>query len=202
MASGLDDPTTDTPLPARYEVVNGEVVEKPPTSWLACEVANRLRDELVFYGRSTGRGRPRNDMMFGLPTRRDATRKREPDVAFVNFNRWAAGRPLPATGDVVGVVPNLMVEVASPSNEAEALVAKAREYLRAGAEVVWLVYPRLRELHAYAAGGGPTRVFTAADTLDGGTVLPGFSVPMAALFPAVADQPDGEYEADDPPADA
>ncbi|MBX9623924.1 MAG: Uma2 family endonuclease [Gemmataceae bacterium] len=194
MATVLD-PATRVPLPDHYEVVNGEIVEKPPMSWLACEVANRIRDRLSAYGLSSGRGRPRNDMLFGLPTRRDPGRKREPDVTFITFDRWAEDRPLPPTGDVVGVVPNLAVEVASPSNEAEALVAKAREYLRAGAEVVWLVYPRLRELHAYAAGGGPTRVFTAADTLDGGAVLPGFSVPMAGLFPPITDLPDDGNDA-------
>ena len=190
MATVLDDPTTRVPLPDRYEVVNGEIVEKPPMSWLACEVANLIRDELTLYGRSSGRGRTRNDMLFGLPTRRDPGRKREPDVAFVTFDRWPADQPLPPTGDVTGVVPNLCVEVASPSNDADALVGKAREYLRAGVELVWLVYPRAREAHAYTPGGAANRVFTAADTLDGGAVLPGFSVPMAALFPPITDLPD------------
>ncbi|MBY0512560.1 MAG: Uma2 family endonuclease [Gemmataceae bacterium] len=198
MATVLD-PTTETPLPDRYEVVNGEVVEKPPMSWLACEVANRLNLELGIYGRTSGRGRPRMDMMFGLPTRRDPGRKREPDLSFTDFARWPADRPLPYEGDVVGVVPNLMVEVASPDNDPDALVGKAREYLRAGAELVWLVYPRAREVHAYAPGGAANRVFTAADILDAGDVLPGFSVPMAGLFPPVIDQPgpDDEDHGDD-----
>jgi Uma2 family endonuclease len=195
MATVLD-PTTDIPLPDRYEVVNGEVVEKPPMSWLAREVANRLRDELVVYGRASGRGRPRNDMLFRVPLPGDRGRSREPDVAFITFDRWPNDRPLPEEGDPADVVPNLMVEVVSPTDKAEDLVAKAYEYLRAGGELVWVIYPRVRQLYAYTAVGTAPRLYTDADTLDGGAVLPGFSVPIAGLFPPTADPPDGEDDGD------
>ncbi|WP_439624629.1 Uma2 family endonuclease [Gemmata sp.] len=184
--STVIEQTPEQRLPDRYEVVNGQVQETPPMSAFSGETANLIRDELTIYARSSGRGRSRNDLLFRLPLPEDASRNRAPDVAFISFERWPATLPLPYRGNPVDVVPNLMVEVASPTDDAEDLIAKAHEYLRAGAELVWLVFPRVRQLYAYTAVGTAPRLVTEADVLDGGTVLPGFSVPMAGLFPAQA----------------
>jgi Uma2 family endonuclease len=176
-------------LPDRYEVVNGQVVEVPPLSAFASEAANRIRDELAAYAHRTGRGRARSRMLFRLPLPEDGTRNRAPDVAFITAGRWSQDRPLPTRGNPADMVPNLVVEVVSPTDEGEDLLAKAHEYLRAGVELVWVVYPRLRQLYAYTAVGTAPQVLTDADTLDGGAVLPGFSVPMAPLFPVPEDEP-------------
>lgn len=187
MASVLN--TTDAQLPDHYEVVNGVIVEVPPMSAYASEVANRIQNELVIYGRASGRGRPRMDMMFRLPLAADTTREREPDVAFISFDRWPENRPLPYKGNPVDVVPDLTVEVASPNDKIEDFLAKAHEYLQAGVRLVWVVYPRLRQLHAHTSPTDPPRIFTDAATLDGGDVLPGFALPMAGLFPPVTGLP-------------
>jgi Uma2 family endonuclease len=116
---------------------------------------------------------------------------RKPDAAFVSFDRWPADRPISYRGNPLPVVPDLMVEVASPTDEAEELLKKAYEYLRAGARLVWIVFPANRALFAYT---GPTavRAFSDADTLDAGDVLPGFQLPMGTLFPPVTDLPEGK----------
>jgi Uma2 family endonuclease len=189
------EPETEARLPDRYEVVNGEVVEVAPMSGFSAEVANRLQNELVVYGRSSRLGRPRMDMLFRIPISSDAGRNRRPDIAFITFDRWPENRPLPYRGNPVDVVPDLLVEVASPTDEAEALISKAYEYLEAGARLVWLVYPRLRVVHAYESRAS-FRVFYATEDLDGGTVLPGFRVPMAGLFPEPTEpyRPPGDTE--------
>jgi Uma2 family endonuclease len=189
MATVTDD-TLEAILPDRYEVVNGEVVELEPMSGFASEIANRLNTRLAVYADQNPIGRPRMDMLFRLPLPEDPKRKREPDLAFISFERWPESRPMPYRGNPVDVVPDLMVEVASPTDTAEDLMAKADDYLRAGARLVWLIYPRLRRLDAYTARGAPPRVFNETDALDGGEVLPGFSVPMAGLFPIPTGLPD------------
>jgi Uma2 family endonuclease len=183
------EPDLEARLPDRYEVVNGEVVEIPPMSGFAAEVANRIHKHLARYEDTSRLGRSRMDMLFRLPLTADRSRNRRPDVAFIAFDRWPEGRPMPYRGNPVDVVPDLMIEVASPTDDAEDLLAKAHEYLEAGARLVWLVYPRLRVVYAYES---PTtfRVFTAADELDGGTLLPGFRVPMVQLFPPVIPEPE------------
>lgn len=186
------DVVPDAKLPDRYEVVRGRVLEVTPMSAFSGEVANRLRDALTIYAHASQRGRARNDMMFRMPLPEDGTRNRAPDVAFISYDRWPADRHLPYRENPVDVVPNLVVEVASPTDDAEDLLSKAHEYMRAGVELVWVIFPRVRQLYAYTAIATAPRVFTEADQLDAGDVLPGFSVPLAPLFPVA--QPDAENE--------
>ena len=158
-------------------------------SGFASEVANRIQDELAAHCRLSRLGRSRMDMLFHVPLRSDPRRNRRPDVAFISFDRWPDDRPMPYRGNPVDVVPDLIVEVVSPTDEADDLVAKAHEYLEAGTRLVWLVYPRSRVVHAYTS---PTavRVFTAADELVAEPILPGFRVPMAHLFPPAIPEPE------------
>lgn len=183
---------SEAELPDHYEVVNGRVVEIAPMSAFSGEIANRVRDELTAYCRASRRGRARNDMLFCIPQAEDQTRNRAPDVAFMSFDRWPESRPMLYRGNPVDVVPNIAVEVVSPTDDAEDVLAKTYEYLRGGVELVWVIFPHLRHLYAYTAPSAAPQLFTEADTLDGGTVLPGFSVAMAGLFPAMADTPQAE----------
>lgn len=168
-----------------YEVVNGERIGKPLISAYAVKIGTRLTVEMGVFLYDKGVGEVFTEMLFRLPLREDASRKRRPDVAYVSFARWPADRPMPARGDVWDVVPDLAVEVISPSNPAQESVQKVREYFEAGVSLVWLVYPVDRLVYIY---GSPTeiRVLTAADTLDGGTVLPGFKLSLNRLFGPVA----------------
>jgi Uma2 family endonuclease len=168
-----------------YEVVNGERIGKPLISAYAVKIGTRLTVEMGVFLYDKGLGEVFTEMLFRLPLREDASRKRRPDVAYVSFARWPADRPMPARGDVWDVVPDLAVEVMSPSNLAEEVLQKVQEYLKAGVKLVWVVYPLQRQVFVHES---PTqlRVLTAAHTLDGGTVLPGFTLSLNRLFGPVA----------------
>jgi Uma2 family endonuclease len=189
MSAVLDAPPPALDLPDRYEVIDGVVVETEPTSGYASEIANRLRDELSDHCRRTKCGRVRMDMLFRVPVPSDRTRQREPDVAFISYDRWPEDRPLPYAGAPVDVVPDFAVEVASPNNYADELLSKALDYLKAGVRLVWLVYPLSRHIYAYSRGTEQPRLFTEADVLDAADVLPGFALPASAVFPPVTDLP-------------
>jgi Uma2 family endonuclease len=126
-------------------------------------------------------GRAINEALFGLAPHR----RRRPDVAFVSNQRWPRERALPSS-DPWPVVPNLAVEVVSPTEQAEPLLRKLVEYFEARVELVWIIYPMLRLAYVYES---LTRVrgLTATDELDGGTVLPGFKLALSVLF---ADAPE------------
>lgn len=188
MSAVLDAPL-DLDLPDHYEVVNGIIVENEPMSGYASEIANRLNAKLTVYAESHNVGRSRMDMLFRVPVPRDKTRQREPDVAFISYERWPEERPLPYSGVPVEVVPDLVVEVASPTNRADELLLKGLDYLRAGVRLVWLVYPLSQHIYAYTHVKERPRLFTETDILDAGDVLPDFAVPVSALFPPVTDLP-------------
>ena len=181
--TAADYDATPARLPDRFEVVNGEVVEVPPMSFYATEVANLLDKAIVRYLLDNDIGRSRIDLLYRIPLPEDKTRNRNPDVAFISYDRWPRDYPISLTGNALDVVPDLAVEVISPTDPAEDVQEKAREYIRGGVRVAWQIYPRLRELHAYD-GSQTIRILTAADVLDGAPVLPGFKVKLADLFPA------------------
>ncbi|MBI1903911.1 MAG: Uma2 family endonuclease [Planctomycetia bacterium] len=103
---------------------------------------------------------------------------RGPDVSYVRPER------IPPTGVPEAfweLAPDLAVEVVSPSDAAELIREKVREYLSAGTRLVWVIYPRSREVVAHTPDG-LSQTFGAADTLASPDVLPGFSCKVAELF--------------------
>jgi Uma2 family endonuclease len=104
---------------------------------------------------------------------------RIPDVAFTNWDR-IPGRRRP-TAAVPRLVPNLAVEILSESNTPGEMTVKRREYFTAGVELVWEIDPRTRTVTVYTSAAA-SRTLTPPDVLDGGTVLPGFRLPLQDYF--------------------
>lgn len=169
----------------RFETVDGETVEVREMSFYSAEVANTLRDRLQEYATCSGLGRTRSDMLFHVPLPEDRTRNRRPDVAFITFDRWPLNRPLAFRENAGDVVPDLVAEVASPTDAADDLFDKAEEYLKAGVRVVWLVIPRTKVGFIYEPDRDPRAVRVAGE-LDGGNAFPDLRIAMAGLFPEVA----------------
>jgi Uma2 family endonuclease len=177
------EPITLTPPGAgdevRYEIINGRWVEMPPMSAYAGIIASRLVSYLSDFARAHGLGEAVTDVLFRLPLQRD--RNRRPDGAFVSYHRWPKGRPFAEDDNAWNVVPDLAIEVISPTDPAEELLEKVEEYFEAGVRLVWIVFPRRRIIHVYESLS-QIRGLTRADELDGGKVLPGFRLALATLF--------------------
>ena len=77
--------------------------------------------------------------------------------------------------------PDIAVEVISPGDRANEVLAKSQDWLQAGCGLVWVVDPETRTVTVYRSRSD-IAVLTVADTLDGGDVLPGFAVPVAEIF--------------------
>jgi len=104
---------------------------------------------------------------------------RVPDLAFIAWDRLP-GRRIP-DGEVVAVVPNFVVNCFRHGNTIGEMLRKRGEYFRAGVRLVWEIDPRARTVRVYTSETAFTDL-TAADTLDGGAVLPGFTLALAQLF--------------------
>lgn len=108
--------------------------------------------------------------------------ERRPDVSFVSRERLQGKRP-PYRG-AYELVPNLAVEVSSPTNTGVDIDAKVLEYFEAGVQLVWVLYPETRRMYIYFS---PTdvRIFGDQAVVDGGQVLPGFSWRLSDALSAV-----------------
>ncbi|MDB5310006.1 MAG: hypothetical protein JWO38_4208 [Gemmataceae bacterium] len=182
-------------MPDHFEVLNGTVVEVAAMSDYAGSVANRLNRAVDRYLDQHDSGESGIERLYHIPQPEDPGRNRRPDWSFVSFQRWPKDRPYSYRGNARDVVPDLVAEVVSPGDSADDLIAKAREYLRGGVRLVWIVYPLAQEIHAYMPNAGQIRVYFAADELDAPDILPGFHTPVSSLFPPIepptaASQPD------------
>jgi Uma2 family endonuclease len=157
------------------ELVNGVLVEKAMglrESFLAIFLASALRGFVTprKLGAVTGEA--------GL-LRLAPGLVRIPDVSFFSWNRFP-NRQIPSE-PIPDIVPDLAVEVLSPSNTKEEMTRKLHDYFTAGCQLVWFVDPVARIVTVYTSPDQAT-VLNEDQTLDGGNVLPGFSLPLRQLF--------------------
>jgi Uma2 family endonuclease len=161
-----------------YEVVDNQILELPPMSARETYLASTLIRILGTFAWTAGLGHVTAEMLHLIIPARNLQRR--PDLSFVSFTRWPRDRKIPIT-NAWEVVPNLAIEVVSPTNTANGVMEKTKEYFEAGVERVWVIYPNFAEIYDYDS---PTSVniLTRNQTLDGGTVLPGFQLPLTELF--------------------
>ena len=102
-----------------------------------------------------------------------------PDIVYVSSERLPTGNIIELRA--LGVAPDLAVEILSRGQPNRRFDRKIVFYLAHGVRLVWTVDPRARTVTVLAPGAEP-RTLRSGDTLDGGDVLPGFSVPVADIF--------------------
>lgn len=103
---------------------------------------------------------------------------RAADAAFVAKSR------VPQEGEPEGywaIAPDLVVEVVSPSDSASGVQSKVADWLQAGCQLVWVVYPDTQTVTEYRSLT-EIRVLTADQPLEGGNALPGFACGVSEIF--------------------
>jgi Uma2 family endonuclease len=157
------------------EVIDGVLVEKP-MGYYESRIA-------VLLGRYLDEHLEQNDL--GIVTGADGPlmveegQLRYPDLAFFAWDKFP-NRVLPRD-PILDHVPDLAIEVLSKSNTPREMRRKRREYFDAGARLVWEVNPVKRTVRVYTAFNQSTTL-REGDMLDGGDVLPGFTLSLATLF--------------------
>ncbi len=163
----------------RGELIRGVLRETMPAGELHGKIVMRLGGALFGFVEPRGLGTlVASDS--GIWLERDPDTVREPDIAFTSVQRL----PLDAwnTG-YAEVVPDLVVEIASPRDSSRELRDKARMWLSHGVRLVWVVQPATRTVEVHSAGG-PVITLAENEALDGMDVLPGFSCPVTTVFGA------------------
>jgi Uma2 family endonuclease len=158
------------------ELVDGTLVEKPMgyrESMIAGALIAFLRAFVI----------PRN---LGIVTGESGMMKlfaglvRIPDVAFASWDRLPGGKV--PSDPVPSLAPDLTVEILSASNTPREMTRKRREYFKAGVRLVWIIDLDVRTASVYTAADQQPLIISELQTLDGGEVLPGFTLPLRDLF--------------------
>jgi Uma2 family endonuclease len=152
-----------------FEFINGEVIEVSPGRTRYSEIAHIIAFAVRLFCQegnipcyTSGEGGA-----YGLDGQVVA-----PDFAY---------KPTPMSEDDPDPEPPLwVVEIISPTDKAADIRAKRQIYFQA--EILyWELYPLQKSIDVYVPGQA-MQVFGLADTLDGGDVLPGFTLTVASLF--------------------
>lgn len=156
-----------------YELINGEIVEKVPTEEHSL-IAGNIFAELRAYVKPRDLGRVAFEVRRQIPD--DKHNARLPDVEFTSKDRLL---PVVKEGAVLQM-PDLAVEIKSPSDTYIGLREKAIYYLKNGSSLVWLVYPEKQQIEVHTDDAVHT--LNMDDTLNGGDVLPDFELAVADVF--------------------
>ena len=108
---------------------------------------------------------------------------RQPDIMYLAEGRLAAYRAAHPDWRIkpLMLVPDLAVEIVSPTDRLPKVWRKAIVYLEDGVRLVWVINPMRQMVTIFAQDEAPITLY-AADTLNGGDVLPGFSLALNTLF--------------------
>ncbi len=163
----------------KYEIIDGELIEMAGPGvehgYIAGEIYYFIRqfDSEKRLGIGTveaGHHPPDNPWTLLIP-----------DYAFTRRERV----PQPIPKKWMPLMPDLAVEVKSPSNTLAELRLKAAIYLRNGTQIVWLVLPAEKSVEVFRLGrDGEIEYEFIGETgsLSGETVLPGFRLELKKLF--------------------
>lgn len=161
----------------RFELIGGEVVEAV-SDQRSSAIAYNIGFYVKLFLHEKGLG--------GIVTGADggyavSGGRYIPDVAYMSHAR----QDTLSDEAYSAIPPDLAVEVLSPTNEPDELRVRVVGFLNAGT-TVWVVNPDKQRVEVYAPGSAP-KTLGIDETLDGGDVLPGFTLAVSTIFPAEDD---------------
>lgn len=162
----------------RMELMDGVILEMAPAGGEHGGIAADFLIEIGSYVKRNHLGKvTAAETGFVLfQDKRGKDTVRAPDVGFIAKDR--APKRLPKK--YIPIVPDLVVEVVSPNDLAEDIQDKLNDYRRAGVRLILFAYPSSQTINVYTST--ETKILGIDDTLDGGDVLPCFTLPVRAIF--------------------
>ena len=157
----------------------GDIQIMPPTGGLTGKRNSDLITDLNLWARRDGRGLVFDSSTgFNLPN--GATRS--PDVAWVRRERIEALSAAQRRG-FLPLAPDLVIELASPTDDVPDLLAKMREYQDNGVQLGWLIMPVQRQVQVFAVGAEP-HCLEQPQALGEADLLPGLALDLTCIWRA------------------
>ncbi len=157
----------------RYELDEGELIEMTRPAYRHNRVLRILLVELDLYLRKNPIGEALlSENLYAL----SPLTRRAPDVAVILGDRYEELKDT----KVIPIIPEIAVEVLSPSETPRMIHRKLKQYFGAGVKEVWLIDPDVREIEVWTGATLPDRALASGDILAS-RLLPGFTLTLDAL---------------------
>jgi Uma2 family endonuclease len=168
-----------------FELIDGEIVYIAPTKFQHSMVAAAIMMAINNFTKDKGLGEAFIETTFVMPDADDPNwvrGSRVPDVLFINIERLASYKStMPDWEDKpLVLVPDLVVEIVSPTDSYSDIDRKVDGYLRDGVRLVWIIDPKRQRVNVEAVGR--KEGLSSEDVLSGEDVIKGFEMPIAAIF--------------------
>ena len=160
----------------RFELFDGELIEMSGPGGTHGRIAIRLGRYLDIFAEENNLGIVTGETGYHPPD--DRYNLLLPDVAFISFGR----APDPFPDKLVPAMPDIAVEIRSPSNTIAEMRENAQRYLRLGSTLVWIILPNAQMVEVHQTKM-PLKSLELGDSLSGEDVLPGFQLELSRLFP-------------------
>jgi Uma2 family endonuclease len=162
-----------------YEIVRGILIEELPVGNYIAKLELKIASIILGFIEEndiSGEVLPAT-ARFRLKESPDTVRG--PEISFICGERLPEG----VSDRVQDLAPDLVVEIVSKSNPADEIETRIIDYLEAGTRLLWVIYPKSRSAYIYQSLDSVMRI-DEEGVLDGGEVLPGFSLSLLKLFKA------------------
>jgi len=159
----------------RYELDEGILLMEPSPTFRHNRIRDQIARRLTEFVKAHRLGEVTVETDFRLSTET----VRNPDVALVTRSQL---KVIDIDRSPVEGAPALAIEVISPGNLAQDMRKKVSQYLAAGCQAVWVVYPDLRLVEIHDAAGAREVVEPNAINEEIASSRKRFSLPLAAIF--------------------
>jgi len=161
----------------RYELEEGVIKEMAPAGEEHGVIAAGIIYRLTKFVKENKLGVTTTSET-GYKLSSDPDTVKAPDAAYKSNKRLSEGG---ITKGYSGVMPELVVEVTSPSDSSGEILKKVNMWLKAGVLEVWIVDCRSKKIIIYRSGG-ESKILEENDELEGGAILPGFRYSVKEIF--------------------
>lgn len=172
---------------AEFELVDGKKLLQNPTPFIHSLVLKNIYVLLLAYEQARQSVVVLCMTTYAMIDSSDWVKgSRIPDLMVVRSERFSAdieshpdwqSRPF-------AFVPDLCVEVVSPTDRFSEVERKVSRYFEDGVQTVWVIDPEVQLVFAYEAGSNQVKQLAGDDELTEPNLLPGFTVRVGDLFPS------------------
>lgn len=164
-----------------YELHEGRIIVMPGPGDRHADIQERFFLSVGAFLRAHQLGHLKGTGCYNLPMPSSTEEVRCPDMSYVVPARLAT---MSMRGSYRVGAPDLVIEIASPNDTHPELEAKAKEYLQAGVQLVWIAWPTSQTIDVWlpSSPNQPFEILKSTDMLDGHHIVPGFQCLVSDLF--------------------